>query len=471
MKKPGLLERLRAGETLTFKEQLTLIVQLSVPTILAQISGIIMQYIDASMLGRLGANESASIGLVSSSTWLFGGMCMAAGIGFSVQVTQSIGAGKFREARNIMKQAFFVTLAFCIPLVAAGSSISSFLPRWLGGAPEICGDASRYFLIYILFLPVIQLLYVSVGMLQASGNMRLPSILQVIMCGLDVLFNLLLIFPTRRVGGFVLPGANLGVAGAALGTALAQTVTVLLLLYFLLARSPILHLRKEEKLKFSAERIKTAARIALPVGFERVVMCGAMIATIRIVSPLGTVSIAANSFAVTAESLCYMPGYGVSAAATTLVGQSIGAGRKELALRLGWMSTLLGMAVLTTTGLLMYLAAPWMIGILSPDPEIIALGAMALRIEAFAEPLYAVSIVASGVFQGAGDTLIPSCMNFFSMWAVRLPLAAFLAPRLGLRGVWIAMCVELCIRGLLFLIRLASKRWLKAALLPSGEES
>lgn len=109
-----------------------------------------------------------------------------------------------------------------------------------------------------------------------------------------------------------------------------------------------------------------------------------------------------------------------------------------------------------------------MIGILSPDPEIIALGAMALRIEAFAEPLYAVSIVASGVFQGAGDTLIPSCMNFFSMWAVRLPLAAFLAPRLGLRGVWIAMCVELCIRGLLFLIRLASKRWLKAALLPSG---
>lgn len=205
MKKPGLLERLRAGETLTFKEQLTLIVQLSVPTILAQISGIIMQYIDASMLGRLGANESASIGLVSSSTWLFGGMCMAAGIGFSVQVTQSIGAGKFREARNIMKQAFFVTLAFCIPLVAAGSAISGALPRWLGGAPEICGDASRYFLIYILFLPVIQLLYVSVGMLQASGNMRLPSILQVIMCGLDVLFNLLLIFPTRRVGGFVLP--------------------------------------------------------------------------------------------------------------------------------------------------------------------------------------------------------------------------------------------------------------------------
>lgn len=465
MNQTGLLERLRQGEMLTFRQQLLLIVQLSVPAILAQISGIIMQYIDASMVGQLGANDSASIGLVSSSTWLFSGMCTAASIGFTVQATQSIGAGEFEEARKIMKQGFVVILSFCVPLVLGGVLISGRLPYWLGGDAEICGQASRYFLIYILALPAAQLLIFSVGMLQASGNMRVPSMLQVIMCGLDVVFNLLLIFPGRQVSAgpfaFFLPGAGLGVAGAALGTALAQVVTVVIMLWFLLIRSPILHLRRGEKLVFSMERLKRAVRIALPVAFERIVMCGAMITTIRIVSPLGTVAIAANSFAVTAESLCYMPGYGISAAATTLVGQSIGAGRKELALRLGWLTTLLGMAVLTATGLLMYLAAPFMIGILSPDPKIAALGAMALRIEAFAEPLYGASIVASGVFQGAGDTLAPSCMNFFSMWAVRLPLAALLAPRLGLGGVWIAMCVELCIRGLLFLVRLGRKRWLR----------
>lgn len=447
------------------KEQLLLIVQLSVPAILAQISSIIMQYIDASMLGRLGADASASIGLVSSSTWLFGGICLAAAIGFNVQVAQSIGAGGFREARNTMKQAFCETLVFCAPLVVAGAAVSGQLPHWLGGAQEICGGASRYFLIYILFLPVTQMLHVSVGMLQASGNMRIPSILQVIMCGLDVIFNLLLIFPARKIGFFVLPGADLGVAGAALGTALAQAVTVLLLLYFLLVRSPILGLRKGEKMTLSAKRLKTALRIALPIGFEEVVMCGAIIGTIRIVSPLGTVAIAANAFAVTAEGLCYMPGHGIGTAATTLIGQSIGAGRRELTLRLAWMSTLLGMAVLTAAGFLMYLTAPWMIGLLSPDPEIIALGAMALRVAAFAEPLYGASLAASGVFRGAGDTLVPSCMNFFSMWAVRLPLAALLAPRLGLRGVWVAMCVELCVRGLLCLIRLARKRWLKGALI------
>ena len=107
-----------------------------------------------------------------------------------------------------------------------------------------------------------------------------------------------------------------------------------------------------------------------------------------------------------------------------------------------------------------------MIGLLSPDPAIVALGAQALRIEAFAEPMYAASIVASGVFRGAGDTLVPSSMNFLCMWIIRLPLAAYLAPRLGLRGVWIAMCIELCIRGVLFLIRLRGKRWMEKAQTP-----
>ena len=183
----------------------------------------------------------------------------------------------------------------------------------------------------------------------------------------------------------------------------------------------------------------------------------------KIVAPLGTVAIAANSFSVTAESLCYMPGYGIGSAATTLIGQSIGAGRKDLTKRFGWLTTGLGMLIMTGSGILLYIFAPFMIGLLSPDPEIRELGAAVLRIEAFAEPMYAASIVATGVFRGAGDTFIPSCINLFSMWCVRIPLGAFLAPRFGLHGVWFAMCVELCVRGVLFLIRLSGKKWQKSA--------
>jgi putative MATE family efflux protein len=464
--KEGLLGRLRNGEPLSFQEQLLMIVQLSLPAIVAQISSIVMQYIDASMVGQLGASDSASIGLVSSSTWLFNGVCSAAIVGFTVQVAQSIGAGETRIARQLMKQAFFVCVGFALCLSALGVLLHRGLPAWLGGEAAIQKHASQYFLVFALALPVAQLNSLAGGMLQSSGNMRVPSALNVMMCALDVVFNALLIFPSREVFGILVPGAGLGVMGAAIGTALAQLVTACLMLWFLLVRSPMLHLRRGEGLSFSKDHLLRAAKIAIPVGFEQVILCGAQIASTKIVSPLGTVSIAANSFSITAESLCYMPGYGIGTAATTLIGQSIGARRHDLTRRLGYLCTGLGMTVMTLSGIVMYLAAPTMIGLLSPDPAIVALGAQALRIEAFAEPMYAASIVASGVFRGAGDTLVPSCMNFLCMWIIRLPLAAYLALRLGLRGVWIAMCIELCIRGVLFLIRLRGKRWMEKSQTP-----
>lgn len=259
-----------------------------------------------------------------------------------------------------------------------------------------------------------------------------------------------------------MPGAGLGVAGAALGTAAAEMVVAGVLLWYLWTRS--------NELKQSGERggfrpkavtLRNALRIGLPMGIEHMVICGAQIVTTVIVAPLGVFAIAANSFAITAESLCYMPGYGIAEAATTLVGQSIGAGRWRLTRSFGRITVFMGMGVMGVMGVLMYLFAPQIIGLMTPVEEIRELGVMALRIEAFAEPMFAASIVAYGVFVGAADTLVPCLMNLFSIWAVRLSLAALLAPTLGLKGVWIAMCIELCFRGMIFLVRLMREKWLK----------
>lgn len=197
----------------------------------------------------------------------------------------------------------------------------------------------------------------------------------------------------------------------------------------------------------------------MPVGFEEFVTGGAYVVSSAIVAPLGTIAIAANSFALTAESLCYMHGYGISAAATPIIGQSIGAGRRDLTVKLGWLTTLFGMLIMTVSGVFLYFASPFMMSLLSPDMQVVELGTRVLRIEAFAEPLFAASIIGLGVFRGTGDTLVPSIFNFISMWAVRLPVSAFLASRYGLVGVWIAMCGELCVRGILFLIRLSGSKW------------
>ena len=453
---------------MTLGQQIHLTVMLSVPAVVAQLSSIVMQYIDAAMVGSLGAEEAAAIGLVSTTTWLFWGLCIASSTGFSVQVAHRIGAGDMQGARNVLRQAVTSTTLFSFALAAIGVAISGVLPEWLGGDVSIHHDASLYFLIFSLFLPALQLNFLAGGMLRCSGNMRIPSLLGVVMCVLDVIFNFFLIFPTRHavVAGIdiFIPGAGLGVEGAALGTVAAETVVATIQMWYLCTHSSELKLTKEKgSFRPQVNILKKALRIGLPMGLEHVVICGAQIMTTVIVAPLGVFAIAANSFAITAESLCYMPGYGISDAATTLVGQSVGAKRRRLTRSFAFITVFMGMIIMGLMGLLMYIFAPQIIGLMTPVEEIRSLGIMALRIEAFAEPMFAASIVAYGVFVGAANTLVPCLMNFFSIWAIRLSLAALLAPTMGLKGVWIAMCIELCFRGIIFLIRLFKRNWMPKA--------
>lgn len=444
--KKDYLKAMRDGKALTVSNLLAMTVRLSIPTMLAQISIIIMEYIDAAMVGRLGGNATAAIGLVASSTWLMGGICFSSVIGFTVQASQAIGANDEAGARRIMKQGFIFTMGLSAIVGIIGAAISPYLPVWLDGDESIIKDASAYFLIIALSRPIYQFNSICAGMLQSTGNMKVPGILEALMCFVDIPFNYVLIFVFK-----------LGVAGAAIGTASAELVMAFFFAYFLFVKSPALHLRRGEGVEIRKSELKRAVKISLPVAFEQVVMTSAQITSTKIVSPLGSVSIAAHSLAITAESLCYMPGYGIGAAATTMIGQSIGAKRKDLTGRLSYITVLFGMAVMGVTGALMYFLSPFMMKLLTPVAEIAALGAAVLKIEAFAEPMFAASIVCSGVFRGSGDTLVPSVMNLVSMWAVRIPLAAFMATRYGLRGVWIAMCAELCIRGAAFLIRLFIK--------------
>lgn len=449
----------------TLGEQMNLVVRLSVPIILAEISSTVMSYVDSAMVGSLGAAATASVGLVASSTWLFNGMGMCMVTGFSIQIAQLIGAGRLRQVQSVMRQAMMVAVGVGLLFAALAVGISGVLPVWLGGEPDVCAGSSRYFFIYGCGLPVVLLRQAGGSMLQCSGDMRTPSALNILMCCMNVVFNSLFIFPTRTVtllgADLTFFGAGIGVAGAALGTVVSEIVTTILMMYFVCLRSPVLRLEKGIPWRLERKCMTTTIRLAIPIALERVTTSLAQIAGTRIVAPLGTTAVAANALAVTAEGFCYMPGYGMAAAATTLVGQSIGAERRDQAKRFAWLSVGLGVSVMTGTGILMYIAAPWIFSMLTPDAAVQTLGAAVLRIEAFAEPLFAASIVAAGALRGAGDTLIPSIIELGSMWGVRITLALLLVGPLGLHGVWIAMCVELCVRGLLFLLRMLRGRWLE----------
>lgn len=367
-----LLAKIRGGQEMTGREKVNLIVELSIPSILAQITSVLMFYIDASMVGSLGTEASAAIGLVEPASWLFGSLTAAASMGFAVQVAHFIGANDFVQARRVMKHSFLCCTLFSLVLMAVAAAISGQLPRWLGGGADI------------------------------------------------------------------------------------------LLCYYTVCRNEILAWRKDHTpFVWNPGYVREAWNIGAPMALQYVLMNGAQIVSTMIVAPLGNVSIAANSFAITAESLCYMPGYGIGDAASTLVGQTYGAGRRDLCRSFAWLTIGLGMGVMAVMGAVMYAFAPEMIGFLSPVPAIRSLGSEVLRIEAFAEPFFAASIVAFRVCIGAGDTFKPAVMNLASMWCVRLTLAYALAQHYGLRGVWIAMATELTFRGCIFLIRIARGSWMK----------
>ncbi len=455
-RKDILLGKLREGVNMGGREQLLLTLLLALPAILAQLSMCLMSYIDAAMVGSLGSAQAAAVGLVSTSTWILGGFCYANNSGFSVQIAHRCGAGDFAGAGRIFRKGLLCVLALSVLLALAGYSISGVLPHWLGGGEDISGDATEYFRIYSLFLPGFQVSIFCGASLIASGNVKVPSITSMLMCLLDVAFNYIFIF-----------ALGMGVKGAAIGTGLAMVCSGAFLLIYVFTSSA--------ELKCSGEAVEVdkeenglifgrAIDISWPLWLQNIVSRGAYVAATVIVAPLGTVAIAANSFAIIAEGFCYLPGYGMQDAATTLVGQSLGAGRRNMARSFAKVTIVTGASMMTFLAVLMWAYAPQIMELMSRDPEVIALGASCLRIEAWAELLFGVSIVAYGCCVGAGDTLVPSAINLLSMWVIRLGLAMLLIPHLGLRGYWIAMAVELSVKGLIFAFRIRGDRWMRTTL-------
>lgn len=434
---------LKTNPNLSLKQQMNFVWRLSIPGVIAQISSILMQYIDAAMVGALGADASAAIGLVASSTWVLGSLSHALSIGFTVQVAHAVGAGERKQVKRIFVQSLYTCTLFGLLLALLSFILSTPLPLWLGASSSILSGARDYFLIYGLSTPFFIIVYLMTGMLQCTGNMKFPAFMNALMCLLDILFNYIFIFVF-----------GMGVKGAALGTAMSAVVTAAILGIHAVFHSEYLKLKGEADFSLDSACIKKAVKIGFPIGVESSAFTGALVVVARMIAPLGSVALSANSFATTAEALCYMPGYGIQEAAITLVGQSVGAKRKDLTKSFSIMTVLTGMIVMTVTGILMYFICPLVFRFLTPNEEIRALSITVLRIELFAEPMYAASIVASGALKGKGDTLVPSILTLISLWVVRIVLSVILIPPFGLKGVWIAMAVELSFRGLVLLLRL-----------------
>lgn len=443
-----------------------LVIMLAWPSIIEQLLHTAVNYVDTAMVGSIGTYATAAIGVCTSTIFLLMGVMNATGLGFSVMVARKIGEGNHEEARTILRQSMLAVVVVGLSLTLLVELIlAPNLPRWMGAEPDVLPHAITYFRViganYLLNTGMIM----ATNMLRCMGDTKTPLKFNILTNLVNVVGNFLLIYPTRQltVGSltFTMPGAGWGVGGAAAATALATAFSAVCLLSVLFLRKGPLQISLRDDYKPQPDILKQAFHLGVPSFLERAVISGGQIVSTAMISGLGTAALAAHQLANSGESLCYMPIFGFSIAATTLVAQNLGAGDKERAFKQGAWSTWMSVGVMCTASAIMFALAPNIIDLFSNDAAVIALGGRVLRIEAFAEPFFAIATVVAGVLRGAGDTRWPFYISLAGMWLMRVPIAFVLINLFGwgLEAIWVGMAVDLFVRGVLCLWRFYKRTW------------
>ena len=415
---------------------LPVIFALAWPTMLEQAMSTAVQYVDAAMVGRLGAEATAAVGVTTTINWMIGSTVSALGVGFLSFIAQAYGAGDKQRAARTSSQAVLAVLISGTLFTVLPLALHRRVPVWMQADAAIRDSAGRYF--FILYTPMLlRAASIIFGTaLRAAGDTKTPMRVGVLMNLINVVLNYLLIYPTHTVWGVAVPGAGLGVTGAAIASAAAYAVGgigITLALW----RHPVISPRGQ-RLRPDWEILRPCLRVALPSTLQRFGTSFGYVAFAAMINALGTVPLAAHSIANTVESAFYIPGYGMMTAAATLTGNALGAKDKRRMRDLTQMLLILEIGMMALSGSLLFIFAPPMMGLFTADAAVIALGAAVLRMVAVSEPFYGVAIILEGMLQGVGDTVTPFLFNIAGMWGVRI-LGTFCCTRLlglGLTAAW-----------------------------------
>lgn len=449
------------------KTPTTTILKLAWPTIIEQMMFTVLNFCDTAMVGALGAAATAAVGITSTSIWLTGSVVSAVSVGLSVQLAQAVGANNFPRAKKVVGQSFLSCLVLGTLLFLVFFALHPYLPGWLGAQPDVIPDAQKYLRVISYSLIFNMFSSVFSSLLRCMGDTHTPLKYNLISIVVNIVFNYLFIFPTRQISifgfSFKMIGAGLGVEGAAWGTTLSILVATIGMVLSLCSKKRQVHLSFDDSMKPQKDILWRMVKLGVPTAMESFISTSGQVASTRIVSTLGTVAVAANTLAVSAESLSYMPCYGVSVATTTLVSQSIGAGKKDGAMNFGKIANKIGFCAMIFVGVLLFVLAEPLIRLFTPDESVIPLAAAMLRIVAIAQPLNASYSILSGALRGATDVKGPFFIGIFGMWGLRVPLALLFVFvfKWGLHGYWIAMVIDNMTKGLLSIIRFRKGGWMR----------
>lgn len=450
------------GTLLDQKSRIKTLWHLAWPAIIEQVLGTMVSYVDTAMVGALGAAGTAAVSVNAAPIWLINGILVGVGVGYSVQVSNAVGAWDIGRAKSVIRQSFLAALVCGLAACLFYEGLSGSLPRWLGAKPEVISHAVNYLRIYAAALPFTAFLSIFSAVLRCMGNTKAPLLFNTTANLLNVALNFFLIYPTREQWGFTIPGAGWGVEGAGVATAISIAAAGAATCFAAFRQGQFTTYLKEG-IRPDSGIIRRAVGLGLPSAAERATINLGQIATTALVAHMSTVALAANQIATTAEGLCYLPAYGIGYAAIALVGQSVGAGKREDAEAYGNLTAAMGFLLCLVTGGALFLFAPLLASLFNTDPGVVEEAALALRVVAFAEPFFALSIILTSALRGGDDVRFPMVVGLVCMWLVRVPLACLLVLRFGfgLEGVWGAMAVDLTFRGILCAVRWKQGKWVR----------
>lgn len=437
------------------------IMSLAWPTMLEQLMQTAVQYIDTAMVGSLGTQATAAVGATTTVNWLINSSISALSIGFLAFIAKSLGAGDRDLAKRAVGQAVLTVLIVGSIFTAATLSLSGLIPVWMQVKEGIRETASTYF--FILYTPMLfRTATIIFGtILRAAGDTKTPMKIGVIMNLVNVLLNFLLIYPTRPMFGgvFMMPGADLGVIGAAAASAVAFTVGGVMITIILWKHSEISP--KGQRLTPDMQILRPCLKVAFPNMLQRFGTSLGYVAFASMINSLGEVATAAHTIANTVESAFYIPGYGMQTAAATLAGNAYGANDEDRMKRLAKMFIPIEIGLMIFSGGALFLSAPLLVQIFSSSEEVIALGSTVLRMVALSEPFYGFSIIIEGMMQGVGRTKQPFMFNIIGMWMIRI-IGTFICTQLlgyGLVAAWVCMIAHNMFLFIMFLICYIKGTW------------
>ncbi|MBE6631656.1 MAG: MATE family efflux transporter [Ruminococcaceae bacterium] len=442
---------------------LGLIVSLAWPTMLEQLMQTAVQYVDTAMVASLGTYATAAVGCTGTVSWLIGSTVSAMSTGFLSGIARSFGEKNEEKARKIAAQAVLMALFAGTFFTITALVLSPYVPVWMRADKSIRTIASEYF--FILYSAMIFRATITVfgTVLRASGDTKTPMKVGVAVNLVNVAMNFLLIYPTRRIElfsfGFTMPGADLGVRGAAIASAASFAVGGVCIAAALF-RHPRISPAKQSFLPDKSILIP-CLKVSAPNMLQWLGTSMGYVVFASMINSVGDIATAAHSVANTVESAFYIPGYGMQTAAATLMGNAYGARDKKEMKELASMLIPFEIVLMILSGACLFISAPYLVDIFSNDKQVIDLGVTVLRMVALSEPFYGFSIIMEGMMIGVGRTKAPFIYNISGMWLVRI-FGTFIATQLlsmGLVSAWACMILHNMYIFVLYLITFVRKKW------------